>query len=69
MFGIYSLKSESVWILYPKVSEFLGVKSKHFQTSWDKIQILKRQNVESKHPKNKIQILKLQNVKSNHPNL
>ena len=28
VFGFYSLKFWGVWILYPKVSEFLDVKSK-----------------------------------------
>ena len=57
VFGFYSLKFWGVWILYPKVSEFWGIKSQHFQTLESKIQILKYQDAKSKHPK-------LQGIKS-----
>ena len=43
MFGFYSLKFGSIWILLPKVSEFSDVKSKYFQTLEGKIQVLKHQ--------------------------
>ena len=48
VFGFYSLEFEGVWILNPKISKFGGVKSQHPQTLWDKIQILKCQDVKSK---------------------
>ena len=51
VFGFYSLKFWEVWILYPKVSKFWGIKSQHFQTLGSKIQILKYQGAKSKHPK------------------
>ena len=59
MFGFYSPKFRGVWILHPKVSKFEGVKSKYSQNLGSKIQILKRQDVKSKHLK-----LRLQNPNS-----
>ena len=70
MFGFYSLKFGSVWILHPKISKFGGIKSKYLETLWGKIQIMKHQDVKIKHPKtleNKFQILKFHGVKFERP--
>ena len=52
VFEFYFLNFGSVWILYPKVSKFVGVKSKQYQTLRGKIQTPQTSG-------GKIQILKL----------
>ena len=69
VFGFYSLNFEGIWILHPKVLEFVGVKSKHSQTLRGKIEISKYHGVKLKNPQTlggKFQILKFQGVKSKH---